>query len=210
MYNPTKFKSTDIDSALRLMEQNPFATLISVIDENPFISHLPLTAKKVGNDIELMGHLARANPHSKYLAENTLTVIFHGPHTYITPQWYAANDVPTWNYSAIHVSGHPSLIEDQDGLIECLKELTNHTERYWPSGWEFYIPDDLTGEQLSKHIIGFKMKIENINFKEKLSQNRSSADRAGIIKGLESRSDDASRAVLQEMLKIYSSNEERK
>lgn len=112
--------------------------------------------------------------------------------------------MPTWNYSSIHATGQPTLIEDTSGIIECLKELTSHVERRWPSGWDFYIPDDLTGDVLSKNIVGFKIKIDEINFKKKLSQNRTSADRAGVLRGLESRTDDSSRAVLKEMQELYS------
>ncbi|MBK8202468.1 MAG: FMN-binding negative transcriptional regulator [Bdellovibrionales bacterium] len=210
MYNPQRYKSDDTTEAFDLMDQNPFATIITVVEGKPFLSHLPLTPKMVGNKIELIGHLARANPHWKSLAGTLATVIFHGPHTYITPKWYAENDVPTWNYSTVHVSGTVELVEAYDGIIECLKELTNHVERLWPSGWEFFVPDDLSDEILPKSIVGFKIKIDEINFKKKLSQNRTPADRAGVLRGLETRSDDNSRTVLADMLKLYSQNGESK
>jgi len=208
MYNPQRYKTTDINEAFELMDRNPFATVITVTDGKPFVSHLPLTPKKVGDKIELIGHLARANPHWKSFAGNQATVIFHGPHTYITPKWYAENDVPTWNYSTVHVSGRIDLIETYDGIVECLKELTAHVERHWPSGWDFFIPDDLSDEILPKSIVGFKIKIDEINFKKKLSQNRTPADRAGVLRGLETRNDDNSRTILKEMLDLYSPNGE--
>ncbi len=210
MYNPQRFKSGDTNEAFDLMDQNPFATVITVVDGKPFVSHLPLTPKKVEDKIELIGHLARANPHWKSFANSQATVIFHGPHTYITPKWYAENDVPTWNYSTAHVTGKIELIESHDGIVGCLKELTSHVERHWPSGWEFFIPDDLTGDILPKSIVGFRIKVDEINFKKKLSQNRTSADRAGVLKGLETRGDDNSRSVLSEMKKLYSSTGESK
>ncbi len=210
IYNPQRFKSADTNEAFDLMDQNPFATVITVLEGKPFASHLPLTPKMVGNEIELIGHLARANPHWKSFANSQATVIFHGPHTYITPQWYLENDVPTWNYSTAHVTGKIELIESHDGIVECLKELTAHVERHWPSGWEFFIPDDLTGDILPQSIVGFKIKADEINFKKKLSQNRTAADRAGILKGLETRADDNSRSVLSEMKKLYSSTGESK
>ncbi len=192
------------------MDRNPFATLITATNNLPFVSHLPLTPKKVGDKIELIGHLARANPHWKSFANAQATAIFHGPHTYITPKWYAENDVPTWNYSTVHVGGRIELIESYDGIVECLKELTAHVERHWPSGWEFFISDDLTGEILPKSIVGFKIEVDMLNFKKKFSQNRTPADRAGVLLGLENRSDAGSRAVLTEMLKIYSPSGELK
>lgn len=202
MYNPSRFKSEDIQEAFQLMERYPFATIISVVDGKSVISHLPLTVKKIGDKIELIGHLAKANPHSRLMANSPVTVLFQGPHTYITPMWYAENDVPTWNYLTVHINGTVELIESYDGIVDCLKKLTSHVEQHWPSGWEFFIPDDLNGEILPKNIVGFKININEINFKKKLSQNRSKEDRVGILKGLESRSDDNSKAVLAEMLSL--------
>lgn len=206
MYNPTRFKSTDTNEAFDLMDQNPFATLITVDNNKPLVSQVPLTPKKIDNSIVLVGHLARANPHWKSFEKSLATVIFHGPHTYITPKWYAKNNVPTWNYSTVHVTGSIELIEDYNGLVDCLKELTTHAERHWPSGWDFFIPDDLSGEVLTKSIVGFKIKVNEINFKKKLGQSLSPADRAGAIRGLESRSDDNSRLIMNEMKKIHLSS----
>ena len=203
MYNPQRFKSSDTNEAFELMDRNPFATVITVVDGKPQVSQLPLTPKKVGDKVELIGHLARANPQWKSFVNTSVTVLFHGPHTYITPKWYAENDVPTWNYASIQVTGKIELIETQDGIIECLKELTSHVERHWPSGWEFFIPDDLQGEILPKSIVGFKITVDEISFKKKLSQNRSPADRAGVLIGLSNRLDDNSTQVLQKMLDLY-------
>lgn len=205
MYTPQKFKNTDHDEAMSLMTNYPFATVISVNDNTPSISHLPLTAVKFGQKIQLIGHLAKANPHWKVLQKNKTTAIFHGPHTYITPKWYAENDVPTWNYATVHVNGSVELIEDTQGLIDCLKILTAHAEKIWPSGWEFFIPDDLSGESLKRSIVGFKISVEELTFKMKMSQNRSSEDLEGIFTGLQKRNDDQSQLVLAMMQKLFAS-----
>lgn len=210
MYNPQRYKAEDATGAFELMDRNPFATIISVSENKPFVSHLPLTPKKQGDQIELIGHLATANHHWKLLATAHTTAIFHGPHTYITPKWYAENDIPTWNYSTVHATGPVTLIKDHDGIVDCLKVLTTHVERHWPSGWDFFIPDDLTGEALTKSIVGFKITVASINFKKKLSQNRTPADRAGVLNGLEGRQDDASQRVLADMLRLYSKSGEPK
>lgn len=203
MYNPTRFQSQNHDEALELMDKYPFATLISINEGTPFISHLPLSPKKVGDKIELIGHCARANSHWKFMKSGPITAIFHGPHAYITPQWYVVNDVPTWNYTVAHVTGHVELIESYEGLVEALKVLSDHMERRWPSGWEFFVPDDLSGERLAKGIVGFRILVEKIDYKKKLSQSQNPADRGGALKGLATRTDDGSRGVLEEMLKLY-------
>jgi len=200
MYNPASFQSTDKAEVFHLMYNYPFATLISSNENGlPCISHLPLTPIKDNDDIYLVGHLAAANPHSKILNTSPVIVIFNGPHTYITPKWYEENDVPTWNYVAVHVVGLVELYKDTSSIIECLKILTKHTEVIYPSGWDFFIPGDLQGSILEKSIVGFKIKIQSIDFKKKLSQNRSETDRLSILNGLKSRTDEMSRLISLEM-----------
>jgi transcriptional regulator len=203
VYNPKQFQSTDIHEAFELMNQYPFATVVTVRDSEATISHLPLTPIWAGEKIELIGHLAKANPHWKILKNHPTTVVFHGPHTFITPKWYTQDDVPTWNYSAIHAKGNVELFEEHDGIVECLKQLTAHVERQWPSGWEFTIPDDLAAEVLANSIVGFKFRIEEFQFKRKLSQNRSDEDQMGIMKGLQSRTDENSHLVLKDMQRLF-------
>lgn len=202
MYNPDTYKSKDIIEAYNLMDNFPFSTLITVVDQNPFISHIPLTPKYENNKIVLIGHLASANSHWKYLESYPTTAIFNGPHTYISPLWYKQNDVPTWNYSIVHAKGSIEIINTHNGLLNCLMDLSAHLEKHWPSGWDFYVPDDLKNH-LEKSIVGFKINVNEINFKKKMSQNRSDEDRIGIFKGLNSRSDCQSKDVLIEMKKIF-------
>lgn len=204
MYNPQRFKSTDKDEAFEFMQNHPFATIITVVDEKPFVSHLPLTIKRKGDETFLIGHFARGNPHSQFITRSPVTVLFHGPHTYITPQWYTKNDVPTWNYLVVQVIGEAERIKNYEETIECLKDLTHQSEKQWPSGWEFYIPEDLQGENLLDAIVGFQVKINEINFKKKLSQNRSFVDFEAILKGLDSRTDENSLAIRKYMKKLRS------
>ena len=207
MYTNAHTKAdSDLEGAFKLIEYYPFGTLISINNGQPVISHLPLTPIQIGSfekptDLQLIGHLARANPHSKILANGPVTVAFMGGHAYITPKWYAENDVPTWNYSAIHVTARVELIEEYDGLIDCLKTLSAHAEKQWPSGWEFFLPDDLSPRRvLEKSIVGFRLHVETLNFKKKLGLNRSLADQLGVAEGLKSRPDSESHAVRQAWL----------
>ena len=134
MYNPQKFKEEKMDLAFDLMDKYSFSTVVTVHEGKSFISHLPLAPVKTGNEIELFGHLAKANPHWKLLANGQTTFVFQGANAYITPKWYAHDDVPTWNYSVAHVSGEISLIENREWLLKCLKVLTSKYEEKWPSG----------------------------------------------------------------------------
>lgn len=207
MYNPPRFKIENKQEAFALMVNYPFATVVSVKENQPLISHLPLIPKWIDGDIELAGHMAKANPHWRILDSENTTLLFHGAHTFITPVWYEKDDVPTWNYSALHVSGQITLIEDYEGIVNCLKNLTDFTEEHWPSGWNFFIPEDLSGPLLTKHIVGFKILVKDINYKRKLSQNRSANEQKNIIKGLANRTDENSQKVRGDMLAQYKLSE---
>ncbi len=207
MYNPLRFQETNKKEAFDLMYRYPFATIITQTENGPFVSHLPLTPIWNGEDIELVGHLAVANPHSKLIANSAVTVVFNGPHTYISPTWYVEHDVPTWNYVVAHATGHTELYQNAESIIKCLKTLTTHVESLWPSGWVFSIPEDLQGTVLEKSIVGFKIKVASLNFKKKLSQNRSKADQLGVLEGLKSRADEQSELILNEMKALYLAKE---
>ena len=202
MYLPKRFENGDIELSFDLMKRNPFATVISVGESGePFVSHLPLVAERENDRLVLYGHLARANPHAKLLERSGgVYVIFHGPHAYITPKWYVENDVPTWNYAVVHVRGACTMIADFKGITECLKKLTAHIEGGNPDGWKFWLPEDLSDPAVvEKSIVGFRIHAESIQSKLKLNQNRSEADREGVITGLKERRDDLSRGVLELM-----------
>jgi transcriptional regulator len=102
------------------------------------------------------------------------------------------------------------LIETFEGLVECLKELTAHSERHWPSGWKFWVPDDLGEKFLPKAIVGFKISVDDVSFKKKLSQNRPPEEVKGVLNGLRARGDACSLALLQEMLGLYDAEGRRK
>jgi transcriptional regulator len=194
VYLPSPFANSDLKKTLAVMRKHPFATVISVdASEQPFISHLPMVVEHVDGELICYGHLARANAHWRLLSGGSTTIVFHGPNTYITPKWYVENGVPTWNYVVIHVQGQVTLIEDRAGIVKCLEKLTALVER-GPEPWPLWIPDNLAGS-LERSIVGFRLHVEKLDAKFKLSQNRSAADRAGVVAGLSERLEDASLAV---------------
>ncbi len=204
IYNPARFSVSDLEKSFQFMESHPFATVISISEGLPVISHLPLVAKREGDEFVLIGHLARANPHARVLAEGAgATAIFHGPHAFITPKWYAHDDVPTWNYSTVHTVGQVTVIDEYEGIVECLRELSAAAERKWPSGWEFFVPEDLAREKLSKHILGFKIRVETLQHENKMGQKLSTEDQAGVIAGLTDRGDDNALAVRNAILELF-------
>jgi transcriptional regulator len=204
MYNPPRFRNESSSAALSLIASFPFATVVSYGRFGIEVSHVPLAAVCVGEEIEIVGHFARANDHWKVLESSHTIAVFQGAHTYITPVWYASNDVPTWNYMVVHAEGQARLLESEESILECLRVLTQQAEKHWPSGWEMFVPEDLRSPMLAKYIVGFSLKVTKLEFKSKLSQNRNPQDFAGILRGLDTRTDDNSRIILEEMKKLSS------
>lgn len=205
MYLPKHFSTDEEIKVKKLIEQNAFATILSYPQNSkPFINHLPVifSAKPEDDDV-LIGHMAKRNPQWRHFKENPdCTIIIQGGHTYITPKWYrSGRDVPTWNYAVAHLHGKIELVESFDDQVDILKQLTSFFEKSSDSPWEFELPDDLLDKSaLTSAIISFRFKIEKIETKFKLSQNRSPADKSGVIDGLKQRTDDMSRVVREMMV----------
>jgi transcriptional regulator len=206
MYLPKYFSENDYEKVKKLIERNRFATVLSFPkNERPFINHLPLIFSSTDGEQEvLIGHMAKANPQWKHFKENPeCTIIINGEHTYISPRWYqSGRDVPTWNYAVAHLHGKIELVDDFNGQVDILKQLSTYFEKPNKTPWEFELPSDLLNEKaLTGAIISFKFRPEKIEAKFKLSQNRSPEDRQGVIEGLgEERTDDMS-AVIREMMR---------
>ncbi len=202
MYLPEHFSENEQTQIVELIQKYSFATILSFTKgERPFVNHLPVIFSEGDNKI-LIGHMARRNPQwSHFLADPNCTLIFNGPNTYITPRWYRSGvDVPTWNYAVVHLHGKIEIVEDFEGQIEILKQLVKYFESGEKAPWNFELPDDLLNESaLTSAIVSFRFHIEKVEAKFKLSQNRSEADRKGVLVGLGQRTDEMSKAIMKMM-----------
>lgn len=133
----------------------------------------------------LYGHFARANIQWKDGQNQQVLVVFQGPHCYISPTWYeTAKAVPTWNYVSIHLYGELEIVEDRKVIFDSLNDLINKYE----SADSSYNLNDVEPnyiEGLSKGIVAFKIKINKIEAKAKLSQNHPAERQKLIIEHLE-------------------------
>lgn len=175
LYAPAHFAQADRADAVALIAAHPFATLITAVDgAEPQVSHLPLL---VEGDA-LVGHLAKANPHWQRFEHGSTIAIFHGPHAYVSPRWYAQpeRNVPTWNYATVHVSGRPQLL-DRAAAQSSLAKLTRAFDPHWQA-------DEATLLRLLPGIVAFRLPIARIEAKFKMSQNKTPADRSGVVDGL--------------------------
>lgn len=204
MYVPNHFNPKEQNQILDLVKNYPFVTMISKDEAgNLSISHIPVVTEIVNNEIKsIKGHFSLKNTHVKHLqSDSKVTLIFNGPHTYITPTWYkSGRDVPTWNYCVAHIHGRLEFNSSFDEICSNLKALTKVFE-YGPNAWSFELPADLKDtKHLTSAIIAFTVIPEKIEAKFKLSQNRPLIDRNGIIEGLAQRSDQLSNEVQKLMM----------
>jgi transcriptional regulator len=134
----------------------------------------------------IRAHMARANPLWKSWGEgNEVLVIFTGPHAYISPSWYEQQvTVPTWNYSAVHAYGRPRIMTDSGTLQDLVTQQVAVYEDAENSIWDRSLMGGVIDTEL-KAIVGFEIPIERVEAKFKFNQNRSYADQAGVVSGLE-------------------------
>ena len=181
MYIPKYYKVTNWEEIKEFIHTNSFGVLITTKKEKPIATHLPLQIHNEGEDYYLTGHMAYGNPQWRTFetAEDVL-VIFQGPHSYISSSWYEHENVPTWNYQAVHVYGK-AVILTEDELKQDLTWLLQKYEKHRknPVLWENLSPQLL--EKELKGIVGFKIKIQEVQAVDKLSQNRNEADYQNII-----------------------------
>jgi transcriptional regulator len=206
VYQPEAFRVTE-EHAKSLVREHPFATLMAVGGAELEVSHNPLLLAEGGAHGRLLGHVARRNPIWRaYAGGAKALALFHGPHAYVTPRWYARHDVPTWNYAVVHVEGTVRVLEAPKDIVRILALMTERFEGDGPEAWRFGLPDDLQdGAALAAAIVGLEVTIERVTAKFKLSQNRVDADQEGVMRGLAERDDEQSAGVLALMRAARSS-----
>ncbi|WP_038954155.1 FMN-binding negative transcriptional regulator [Bacillus halotolerans] len=181
MYIPKYYKVTNVDDIWDFVQNNSFGTIVTTAQGKPIATHLPLQLMKEGDTYYITGHIAYGNPQWRTFetCEDVL-VMFQGPHAYISSSWYEKENVPTWNYQAVHVYGTASILNEEElkhDLTMLLQKYEKNREN--PVLWDKLSPQLL--ESQLKGIVGFKMKVEEIQASYKLSQNRNEKDYMNII-----------------------------
>jgi transcriptional regulator len=185
MYVPTVFEETDQGKLHDFIESYNFALLVSAPGDVPVATHLPMLLERdTGPHGCLVGHMARANPQWQGLADQQVLVVFSGPHVYVSPSWYEAdNVVPTWNYVAVHAYGTFRLVEDTDELTRTLTSSVATFERSRPKPW---VLDTSTAyfQKLLAGVVGFRVEISRLEGKWKLNQNHPEERRHKVLRAL--------------------------
>ena len=204
MYLPPQFKG-DRAQAVALISEYPFASLISLDDTGlPYVTHLPLHLEEHGAQLVLLGHVAKPNPHWRYLAARPKAVVtFMGPDAYMTPRVYPdLTRVPTWNYLMVHCIVEAKIIDtfvDKDRLLKHL--IADHDPAYveqWRGLDEDYQHKMMGG------IVAFELKVLSMQCKVKINQHRPEAHAA--MYSLYSQGNDNERALAKWMGKLTLTN----
>ena len=183
--NPA-FRRVDAEQSLNLVRARSFGILIAQGAEGPLASHIPFLLSDDGSVVEF--HLVRNSAMARAIADGvTVRLIVEGPEGYISPDWYGvADQVPTWNYVAVHLVGEARLT-DEDGFRDLLDRLSAHFEarllpkRPWTS-------DKMTEgvmERMMRGIVPCAMRVSDLQSTWKLGQNKTEDARAGAAEGLE-------------------------
>lgn len=204
LYIPHPFALREPAQITRLVAEHPFATLVTACTPEPHVSHVPLQfVADSGAKGTLLGHMARANPHWQRFAVGPSVAVFHGPHAYVSPSWYAepAAAVPTWNYVVVHMHGSAEVMDDEREKRALLDDMVRRYEGSRAQPWRLQL-EGRPLEALLGAIVGFRMRVERIDAKFKLSQNRSPKDRERVIGALRGEGN-ANASVTAEWMEAY-------
>ncbi|WP_395077870.1 FMN-binding negative transcriptional regulator [Flavobacterium sp.] len=201
MYIPDIYKNENQEEIKNFIHDNGFAILVNQTNGKLWATHIPLLLEE-DNDGKsiLVGHISRENPQGESFKTNTnILAIFSGPHSYISSSWYDHENVPTWNYTAVHVYGNIKILN----LEESINSLKNLVDKYEINSKNPVRVEDMSKETMRQAIgiIAFEIEIISIDAVKKMSQNRDTKNYENIILELEKTGNVIDKQVAQEMKK---------
>tara|TARA_R110002049_G_scaffold10728_3_gene52185 strand:+ start:12715 stop:13326 length:612 start_codon:yes stop_codon:yes gene_type:complete len=194
MYTPSHYKNEDLKKVREFIKQNSFGILVNQTNGRPWATHIPLELDidREGKDI-LVGHISKANPQWKAFKDNEEVLsIFNGPHSYVSSSWYKEEEVPTWNYIAVHVYGTIKVMEET-AVLASLHKLVDKYEKGSTNPISLNDLSKNTMKQI-KGIVGFQISITDIQATYKLSQTRPQ-DHSKILEELQKTNNPGSQTI---------------
>ena len=195
MYLPEIFAEEDRALALRVMRENPLASIVTQgaeIIANP----IPTLVDDVGGALAIRFHLAVRNQQCETLRDaSSCLLLFTGPNCYVSPSWYMEHpNVPSWNYLSVHAYGTVEVLPES-GLEELLTDLSRLHEKAVGGNWRYEELPEAFRRELLAEIRGFRVRVTRLEAKAKLSQNRTAEDRERVTRRLSDSADPSARAV---------------
>jgi len=188
MYIPSFNKFKNQQEAISFMQRYSFATIVTVKDGLPVATHLPFLVEERDGILTLKSHFAKANPQAVDSVDKDVLVIFTEPHAYISPKNYEkVENVPTWNYLAVHAYGQFKMLEGEANKAALLQATIQNFEVEYSKQWDS-LPDQYK-QNMMKGIIAFEVVVTDLQAKAKLSQNRSKIEQENIIGTLSNSAD---------------------
>lgn len=201
MYIPNAFREEDLETLVSFMAAHSFATLVTLQNQMPVASHIPLVVIRQGDKVKLTGHLAKANPQWQAFGDHESLAIFTGPHAYVSPSAYEQREnVPTWNYIAVHAYGMPrpiTLTDSRASMDEMIDEMIDTYGADYKAQWHSL--SEGYREGMMRGIVGFEMTVTRLDGQYKLSQNRHHTDQANVAHSLLQSPDPNAQAVGEAM-----------
>jgi transcriptional regulator len=199
MYIPNLYLNENETEINDFLQKNGFAILVNQLNQKLFAVHVPLyvTKNKEGKMI-LEGHIAKENPLWQSFENNPeVLAIFSGPHSYVSSSWYDHENVPTWNYSAVHVYGKIKIVDE----IAAIAALTRLVDKYEQSSKCPVQVENFSKKTMMqvRGIVAFEIEVNDIQAVKKMSQNRDDKNHQTIITELEATQDAQAIAVAKEM-----------
>lgn len=196
MYHVPYFKTVEQTQVIQFMREHPFVTIVGTDATGlPVASHVPVLIEERNDKLFLLGHFMRKQEHTiAFEQKPEALAIFHGPHCYVSAQWYEPQNVAsTWNYMTVHAKGKIQFLDEQ-ALIAFLGRLTDYFEGAKDSPAAFAKMDPQYVQQMAKAIVAFEIEVSELEHVFKLSQNKPEAIRQNIIAHLD-QGDAAAQAV---------------
>jgi len=190
MYVPSYSEQKELPLICSFINEYPFGTLVTHSDLGLNANHYPFLLDN-NEEIVLWTHLAKNNPQWKYFQDKKeCLLIFTGPHAYISPAFYENKlNVPTWNYTAVHLNCEADIVDDIKLQQQLMKRLVENFEETSQTNWQFDLPEEFV-QKLSSAIVWLKFKVKKVDAKFKLSQNREKADYLKVLNEFSTRDSD--------------------
>ncbi|MBD8660026.1 FMN-binding negative transcriptional regulator [Frigoribacterium sp. CFBP 8754] len=203
MRHTPHFVLSDVAEVARLVRENPWATIVAHTAEGLVASHYPVVLEETDDgSLSLVSHVGRPDERSLELGQGEVMIIVQGPHGYVSPGWYPAEQIiPTWNHVTAHLWATPEVLSDEENF-RVLGELVDHFERVMPEPSSLQL-DEEGARRVARGTVGVRLRVTRFDARLKLSQNKPPEVVDRIVAELEHGEHYAQPALAAEMRRVH-------